>query len=377
MSFLDTILNSVAGMTKPFAMGANLLAKGYGDLYRGVSGNTGYVSPLEEFIRSGITQEDMQRIEKNPYKEIAKSGAGMTATLMPFATGGFGAINIAKNPLVNKTIQYAARGGVPGALGGFGYSPDGQELRNTLIGGGLGAGAGIAGGYLFDSGYRQLMNQAIKSGNSGMYPGSFTPGGTGGSIEDLRRSAYEAAKVPPGEMEKLQKFYEGKNALDHSNYLKDIELLQRGSVKNAPEIGKYLQYLRDQGLVDPKQVDMLLQYEYGIPPIKSGYQSEPLRTITSKELAKKAVRAEANGVHIEIGPDNTARIGDAVYKIKKGAPSITPVANPLRAISPKEAAEKAVKAVNANDYNSFGWGPNDTFYSGPDTFRIVRPPSGL
>jgi hypothetical protein len=35
MSVLDSVLNMVAGVTKPFAMGANILAKGYGDLYRG------------------------------------------------------------------------------------------------------------------------------------------------------------------------------------------------------------------------------------------------------------------------------------------------------------------------------------------------------
>lgn len=167
---LDAGINVAAGVTKPFAMGANILAQGYGDLYRGLSGNTDYVSPLEEYIKSGISQEEMGRINKNPYKEILKSGAGMASRLMPLAKAGtftqagvdtgryLSNFKPTANTLFNKDLQTVLRGALEGGAAGYGGSEDGKEVSDTvrgIIGGVIGEGVGTR---LFDKSYKELIN---------------------------------------------------------------------------------------------------------------------------------------------------------------------------------------------------------------------------
>lgn len=166
MDFWSKLLLST---TKPFRTGANILAKGYGDLYRGVSGNTDYVSPLEEYIRSGITEDEAQQIEDAPYKEILKSGAGMASRLAPFAKAGlfteaggkasryFSNINPSTNPLLNKNIQMVLRGVTEGGLGGYGNSQEGKEIQDTIKGATLGILGEVAGHRLFDKSYKNML----------------------------------------------------------------------------------------------------------------------------------------------------------------------------------------------------------------------------
>jgi hypothetical protein len=158
------------GATKPFRSGANILAKGYGDIYRGVSGNTDYVSPFEQYIREGITDEEAQNIEEQPYKEILKSGAGMAATLAPYSKAGLftqagtkagrymSNLNPSTNPLLNKNLQILIRGLLEGGLGGYGVSRRGNEAQDTILGATLGVlGEGV-GSRLFDKSYKELIN---------------------------------------------------------------------------------------------------------------------------------------------------------------------------------------------------------------------------
>lgn len=287
----DTLLNFIVGATKPFAKGANILAKGYGDLYRGVSGNTDYVSPTEEYIRSGITGEEHQRIEDNPYREILKSGAGMASRLAPFATGGlftnagtagtraFDMTQFSANPLVNQTAQMGTRGLFEGMLQGYGDSDPGNELRDTFRSGLMGAGAEIGAGYAFDKNYRDLLNDEVSRGYRSYMDGQMVtdpagrkmfkagtnlPSKMGDGLDELatiRGKAIESAGLDRQTVNELDAFYEGTEGRD---YLQDIELLQRGSVKRTPAIRDYLLELRQRGLVDPGQVDLLLKADYGI-----------------------------------------------------------------------------------------------------------------
>lgn len=158
------------GATKPFRSGANILAKGYGDLYRGVSGNTDYVSPLEQYIREGITDEEAQNIEDQPYKEILKSGAGMAATLAPYSKAGLftqagtkagrymSNLTPSTNPLLNKNLQILTRGLLEGGLGGYGVSRNGMEAQDTILGATLGVLGEAGGSRLFDKSYKELIN---------------------------------------------------------------------------------------------------------------------------------------------------------------------------------------------------------------------------
>lgn len=173
----DFLLNLLVDYTKPFAKGANILASGYGDLHRGLSGNTNYVSPLEDYIRGGVTKEEQGRIQDNPYREIAKSGTGMIAALMPWATGGLGTLQYSQNPLTNKALQYGLRGGVPGGLTGYSHSEEGKELQGTLLGTGIGAAGSLAAGYAFDPEFREMVR------------GGFNPQVADSQITGLMREA--------------------------------------------------------------------------------------------------------------------------------------------------------------------------------------------
>ena len=156
-------LEALLTATKPFRMGANVLAQGYGPALRALMGrDPSTPGGLESLIREGVSTEEQDYLERKPYTAALKSGAGMTTSLMPFATGGFGTLNYVANPLINKSLQYGLSGGVPGALGGFSYSGEGNELRDTLLGGGIGAATSLLGGYVFDPSYRELVNEAYR-----------------------------------------------------------------------------------------------------------------------------------------------------------------------------------------------------------------------
>jgi hypothetical protein len=166
---MDFWTDLLLGATKPFRSGANILAKGYGDLYRGVSGNTDYVSPLEQYIREGITDEEAQNIEEQPYKEILKSGAGMAATLAPYSKAGLftqagtkagrymSNLTPSTNPLLNKNLQILSRGLLEGGLGGYGVSRRGQEAQDTILGATLGVLGEAGASRLFDKSYKEML----------------------------------------------------------------------------------------------------------------------------------------------------------------------------------------------------------------------------
>ncbi len=158
-------LNKLTAATKPFRMGANVLAQGYGPAIRGITGgdpNTPGV--IESLIREGITPEEQRYIEEKPFMAALKSSAGMTSTLSPFASRAVPAATLGA-----RTIQIAGRGLLEGLAGGFGYSREGKELQDTLIGGGIGMGGELLGNYVFDPSYRGMVNQGFQDANTGMY----------------------------------------------------------------------------------------------------------------------------------------------------------------------------------------------------------------
>jgi len=156
-------LEALLTATKPFRMGANVLAQGYGPALRALMGrDPSTPGGLESLIREGVSTEEQDYLERKPYTAALKSGAGMAAALMPYASEGLGVLSYAANPLVNKSLQYGLRSGVPGALAGLSLSKEGAELRDTALGGGIGFGAGLLGGYALDPEYRGLVNEAYK-----------------------------------------------------------------------------------------------------------------------------------------------------------------------------------------------------------------------
>jgi hypothetical protein len=133
------LTNLFLGASKPYRMGANVLAQGYGPIANEIAGR-GANQPgrLESYIRGGISPEEQRLLESNPYKEMFKSAAGMGAGLLPFA-GGWG---------VTSAGAGALKGATTGGLGGYGYSREGEELQDTALGMGIGGAVGGIGGYL-------------------------------------------------------------------------------------------------------------------------------------------------------------------------------------------------------------------------------------
>lgn len=177
MDFWGGLLNAVAGVTKPFAKGANILAQGYGDLYRGLSGNTDYVSPLESYIKSGINTEEQQRIDETPYLEMLKSGAGMAATLAPVAGDGFRTANIVSRTYPNKWLQSILQGSLEGGLRGFSDSETGREGLGITKGAILGIGGELIGRYLGDRSFREMLKDPRAREIQGLVDDAFKAAG--------------------------------------------------------------------------------------------------------------------------------------------------------------------------------------------------------
>jgi hypothetical protein len=266
--FWESDMNDFAKLlldtTKPFRTGANILAQNYGSALTGKDMSQGEnQGKFLKWLAGGLTPEEQEEIINKPYLSALKSGAGMASTLAPFASQGLRTAQLAANPLANRIAQLTSQGALEGSLGGFGYSREGREVQDTLTGAALGAGGELLMDYLTNPQFRKMITDASTyvdpTTGTRMYRGGF---GEDVDIDVLRDRAFKAAQVPEQEIDALESMYRGMEG--RNNYHTDIEALQRGI--KAPEIGEYLEALRDRGLVDPGQVDMLLKYDYGIEP---------------------------------------------------------------------------------------------------------------
>jgi len=167
----------ILGATKPFRTGANILAQNWGSALTGKD-----MSQQENqgrFLRwlsEGITPEEQQVINDKPYLSAVKSGAGIGATLMPFASQGLRTAQFAVNPLANRVAQLASQGALEGSLGGLGLSREGKEVQDTLTGGLVGAGGELFMDYLTNPQFRKMITDASTyvdpSTGSRMYRGA-------------------------------------------------------------------------------------------------------------------------------------------------------------------------------------------------------------
>lgn len=269
----------ILGATKPFRTGANILAQNWGSALTGKDmSQEENQGKFLQWLAGGLTDEEQQVISDKPYLSALKSGAGMASTLAPFGTQGLRTAQFASNPLTNRLAQLSSQGALEGSLGGFGYSREGKEVQDTLTGAGMGIGGELLADYITNPQFRKMLSDASTfEGPNGvnMYKGAL---GDDVDLDVLRDRAYQAAQVPDQEIEILENMY--KNMPNRNNFHTDIEALQRGN--KAPEIAEYLQALRDRGLVDPGQVDMLLKFEYGIEPSNVIKMENPYKLDTSK-----------------------------------------------------------------------------------------------
>lgn len=183
---VDNSLPAIMGLTKPFRMGANILGQYYGSALSGKDmtqqENQG---KFLQWLSSSLTPEEQTLMEKEPYEQAKKSSAGMVSALMPWAKiGVLGKVggSIA-NPAVSKFVSLLARGSTEGLFSGYGYSREGKELRDTLLGMGLGAGGEVLGGLISDPTFRRGMGQEIKRAKSGNYEAMLKMGDDG--VDDI------------------------------------------------------------------------------------------------------------------------------------------------------------------------------------------------
>lgn len=305
----ERLFQSILNTTQPFRMGANTFAQNYGPAFRALTGGDPLTpGPVEQFTREALTPEEQDYLERKPYMTALKSSVGMGSSLMPFASRAVPAATLGA-----RTAQIAGRGLLEGLAGGLGYSREGKELQDTAVGGAIGMGGELLGNYAFDPSYRSMVNQGYGDISQGKYQAAV--GNIGDSIEDLRMKAFEAAGLDPNDISQMGQGL----GVQHSNkYISDIELLQRG--QKSPVVGEYLKELRDQGLVDPGQVDVLLRLDYGIQPEVKGASD----SITGEELAQWA-------------RENSSQVSDDIFT-EKGLPQGTgQVGSPFRGPRPRFA----------------------------------------
>lgn len=169
---VDNSLPAIMGLTKPFRMGSNILGQYYGSALTGQDmTNQDNQGKFLQWLSSALTPEEQTQIEEKPYLNALKSSAGMASTLMPFAEAGVVGNVGSKmaNPTLSKFTNLLSRGSLEGGVGGFGYSREGKELQDTLLGMVLGAGGEVLGGLISDPTFRRGMGQEIKKANTGNY----------------------------------------------------------------------------------------------------------------------------------------------------------------------------------------------------------------
>jgi len=232
----------VLGATSPFRKGANILAQNWGSAFTGKdmsqSQNRG---KFLEYLASALTPEEQEQISNKPYLEAIKSSAGMASTLMPYTKIG-GVANVGTNianPTISKLAQLATRGSIEGTVGGFGYSRQGKELQDTLLGMGIGTVGEVAGGLISDPTFRKGMGQELKKANTGKYSAELNLGNNKPSTIDPLIEEAKKYKTP-------EEFVRTNKALDRIVQKKDLTKMGIG--------GEY-EYATGRKVVDPSIVN--------------------------------------------------------------------------------------------------------------------------
>lgn len=151
----------ILGATKPFRTGANILAQNWGSALTGKDmSQEENQGKFLQWLAGGLTDEEQQVINDKPYLSALKSGAGMASTLAPFGTQGLRAAQFATNPLTNRLAQLTSQGALEGSMGGFGYSREGREVEDTLLGTGLGIGGELLADYITNPQFRKMLSDA-------------------------------------------------------------------------------------------------------------------------------------------------------------------------------------------------------------------------
>lgn len=204
----EKLFQSILNTTQPFRMGANTLVQNYGPAFRVLTGGDPLTpGPVEQFTREALTPEEQDYLERKPYMAALKSSVGMGSSLMPFTSRAVPAATLGA-----RTAQIAGRGLLEGLAGGFGYSREGKELQDTLVGGGIGMGGELLGNYAFDPSYRSMVNQGFQNANTGTYQAAV---GNLNDVDSLEALKKEAMKYDsPEEFVKAQGdvYYHGTSA---------------------------------------------------------------------------------------------------------------------------------------------------------------------
>lgn len=186
----------------------------------------------EEFMRTPfLTGTETAETREDPYLAMAKGVAGVGSYFIP---GGAAAGTTGLRAIASA----AGRTGVSGLLGGFGYSPKGEELESTLKGGALGA---VVGGGLQALGQ---LGTKLATPESVVTAGEYTVDDIAQLSNKIKKSLKAQAKSAKmwdntlGDTENLQFFLKNRELAGTTaretaeNVIKEIE---RG--KNLKKVG--------------------------------------------------------------------------------------------------------------------------------------------
>lgn len=225
------IANFLLGVSKPFRTAAAAPAGILMDIATRARGEYGDYMKEPPVKLPFLTGTESTAVREDPYLEFAKGAAGTASYFIP---GGAAAGTTGLRAIASA----AGRTGVSGLLGGFGYSPKGEELESTLKGGALGA---VVGGGLQALGQ---LGTKLATPKSGVAAGEYTIDDIAQLSSKVKKNLRAQAKSAKlwdntlGDTENLQFFLKNRELAGTTaretaeNVIKEIE---RG--KNLKKVG--------------------------------------------------------------------------------------------------------------------------------------------
>jgi hypothetical protein len=225
------VANFLLGVSKPFRTAAAAPAGILMDIATKARGEYGDYMQEPAVNLPFLTGTESTAVREDPYLEFAKGAAGTASYFIP---GGAAAGTTGLRAIASA----AGRTGVSGLLGGFGYSPKGEELESTLKGGALGA---VVGGGLQALGQ---LGTKLATPESVVTAGEYTVDDIAQLSNKIKKSLKAQAKSAKmwdntlGDTENLQFFLKNRELAGTTaretaeNVIKEIE---RG--KNLKKVG--------------------------------------------------------------------------------------------------------------------------------------------
>lgn len=301
-SGIEKFLYNITKPVRTFLPAVQESAYTLSDLVRAGKGDWKPTERPERYL--GMTEEESTAFREDPLKQGLKAGSALVAYGLP--------VGAAEGLTGTRAVGSAAlRGTVPGAMSGFGYSGEGEELSGALTGGALGGLLGgvtqgigeigratkakpQGGGKIVDTLEVDEIAALPKKVKQGLVDQTKSAGfwdegiGETKSIQNFLKNRGLAGKTPQETLEKMtQEFYRAQNLKETG--IKEIGGLSRGYIDQIKgNIDEAIQFsglgakdksalkemykVLDNAPTDAKTLDKIAQDWYKMGLTKAGEQ---------------------------------------------------------------------------------------------------------